>query len=110
AGRPGVQSLTTRWGCRPGWPAEITPRNLLRVMPAEGSEPNTSPGASAPVSLRRTRLGDADAMTQLEAARQGTVTPEMDYVARREDLDPELVRGEVARGRMVIPANVNHLS
>jgi phosphomethylpyrimidine synthase len=48
-------------------------------------------------------------MTQLEAARQGTVTPEMLFVASREDLDPELVRSEVARGRMVIPANAEHL-
>ena len=45
-------------------------------------------------------------MTQLESARKGTVTPEMHYVAVREDLEPELVRSEVARGRMVIPANV----
>src|SRR5205814_4818175 len=51
----------------------------------------------------------ASAMTQLEAARQGTVTEEMQFVAKREDLDPELIRAEVARGRMVIPANVNHL-
>src|SRR6266853_3108550 len=49
-------------------------------------------------------------MTQLEAARAGTVTPEMEYVARREDLDAELIRAEVARGRMVIPANVHHLA
>src|SRR5688572_15644258 len=49
-------------------------------------------------------------MTQLEAARQGTITPEMQYVARREDLDPELIRSEVARGRMVIPANKVHLT
>src|SRR5881398_1608433 len=49
-------------------------------------------------------------MTQLEAARQGVVTPEMEFVARREDLDPELVRAEVARGRMVIPANTVHLT
>ena len=48
-------------------------------------------------------------MTQLEAARQGTVTPAMVYVAKREDLDVELIRSEVARGRMVIPANVEHL-
>jgi len=48
-------------------------------------------------------------MTQLESARKGTVTPEMHYVAVREDLDPELIRSEVARGRMVIPANVEHL-
>src|SRR5690242_10830604 len=48
-------------------------------------------------------------MTQLEAARKGTVTPEMEYVARREDFDPELIRSEVARGRMVVPANKVHL-
>jgi phosphomethylpyrimidine synthase len=48
-------------------------------------------------------------MTQLEAARQGIITEEMTFVARREDLDPALVRSEVARGRMVIPANVYHL-
>ncbi|MER3415287.1 MAG: thiamine biosynthesis protein ThiC [Gemmataceae bacterium] len=48
-------------------------------------------------------------MTQIEAARKGIVTDEMAFVARREDLDPELVRSEVARGRMVIPANKIHL-
>jgi phosphomethylpyrimidine synthase len=48
-------------------------------------------------------------MTQIESARQGTITPEMEYVARRESVDPETIRSEVARGRMVIPANVVHL-
>src|SRR6266446_969122 len=48
-------------------------------------------------------------MTQLEAARQGTITEEMRFVAEREDLDAELIRAEVARGRMVIPANTVHL-
>jgi phosphomethylpyrimidine synthase len=48
-------------------------------------------------------------MTQLESARQGVITPEMQFVAQREDLDPELIRSEVARGRMVIPANIHHL-
>src|SRR5262244_2411657 len=48
-------------------------------------------------------------MTQLEAARKGVLTDEMHFVAKREDLDPELIRDEVARGRMVIPANVHHL-
>ena len=48
-------------------------------------------------------------MTQIEAARKGVVTDEMNYVARREDLSPELVRDEVGRGRMVIPANQVHL-
>ena len=49
-------------------------------------------------------------MTQLEAARAGTITPEMEFVAQRESLEPELVRDEVARGRMVIPANKVHLT
>ena len=48
-------------------------------------------------------------MTQLEAARKGMITEEMTFVAQREDLDPELIRDEVARGRMVIPANTVHL-
>jgi phosphomethylpyrimidine synthase len=48
-------------------------------------------------------------MTQIEAARKGTITDEMRFVAIREDLDTELVRDEVARGRLVIPANTVHL-
>ncbi len=48
-------------------------------------------------------------MTQIEMARQGTISAEMEHVAQREGLDPELVRAEVARGRMIIPANTVHL-
>ena len=48
--------------------------------------------------------------TQIQAARAGEITPEMKFVAAREQLTPELIRDEVARGRMVIPANVNHIS
>jgi phosphomethylpyrimidine synthase len=48
-------------------------------------------------------------MTQIEAARTGEITKEMEFVAAREDLAPELIRAEVARGRMVIPANTVHL-
>src|SRR5882762_3374433 len=47
-------------------------------------------------------------VTQMHFARQGAITPEMQHVARREGLPAELVRSEVARGRMIIPANVNH--
>jgi phosphomethylpyrimidine synthase len=49
-------------------------------------------------------------MTQLQSARAGIVTPEMEFVAKREGLDAELIRSEVARGRMVIPANTVHLT
>ncbi|HWC10328.1 MAG TPA: phosphomethylpyrimidine synthase ThiC [Acidimicrobiales bacterium] len=47
-------------------------------------------------------------VTQLHYARQGRITPEMAFVAGREGVDPEMVRAEVARGRAIIPANVNH--
>ena len=46
--------------------------------------------------------------TQMLHARRGTVTPQMEHVAEREELPAELIRDEVARGRMVIPANVHH--
>lgn len=48
-------------------------------------------------------------MTQLESARAGQITPEMEFVADRENLSPEKIREEVAAGRMVIPANTVHL-
>ena len=48
-------------------------------------------------------------MTQIQRARAGEITPEMQFVAQREDLEAELVRDEVAAGRMVIPANKVHL-
>src|SRR5581483_9614318 len=49
-------------------------------------------------------------MTQMEAARSEHITAEMHFVAQREELEPELIRDEVARGRMVIPANTVHLT
>jgi phosphomethylpyrimidine synthase len=48
--------------------------------------------------------------TQMDYAREGVITPEMEFVAEKERISPELVREEVARGRMVIPANINHYS
>ncbi|MFS8895542.1 phosphomethylpyrimidine synthase ThiC [Synechococcus sp. R3-13] len=53
------------------------------------------------------RRGQAN-VTQMHFARQGVITEEMEYVAQRENLPPELIRSEVARGRMIIPANINH--
>src|SRR2546422_4899625 len=49
-------------------------------------------------------------LTQMHFARQRTITPQMQRVAEREALPVELVRDEVARGRLIIPANVNHLA
>jgi len=47
-------------------------------------------------------------VTQMHYARRGTVTPEMEFAAIREGCEPELVRSEIARGRAILPANINH--
>ena len=60
-------------------------------------------GPRAPLRARASRT-----VTQMHYARRGEVTPEMEFVAVREGVSPELVRDEVARGRAILPANVNH--
>lgn len=69
-------------------------RNLDAVFPGRPRQP------------RRGRPGQA--VTQLAYARRGDITPEMEYVAIRENVAPEVVRDEIAAGRAVLPANVNH--
>ena len=48
--------------------------------------------------------------TQMEAAKQGIITPEMKTVAEKEFTDPEIIRERVALGQVAIPANINHKS
>lgn len=69
-------------------------RNLDAVFPGRPRQP------------RRGRGGRS--VTQLAYARRGEITPEMEFVALRENLEPEVVRAELAAGRAVLPANVNH--
>ena len=61
-----------------------------------------------PLPPRRRVLRGKGLVTQLQQARAGTVTPEMEYIAVREGLKADFVREEVARGRAIIPANINH--
>jgi phosphomethylpyrimidine synthase len=61
-----------------------------------------------PVPAKRKVLCGRGTVTQLHYAKQGTVTPEMEFVALRESLSPDFVRDEVAGGRAIIPANINH--
>src|SRR5215207_10293605 len=69
-----------------------------------GAEPFPGAAADAP----RLRAAPGRRVTQMHYARRGDITPEMEFVAVREGLDPTFVRDEVARGRAIIPANVNH--
>ncbi len=72
---------------------------------------NGSNGANRPraewIGRRKAENTDGN-FSQMHYARRGVITEEMEYIARKEKLSPELVRDEVARGRMIIPANVNH--
>ena len=60
----------------------------------------------SPRKPRRARSGQR--VTQMHYARRGEITPEMEFIAMREGVTPEHVRDEVARGRAIIPANINH--
>ena len=60
--------------------------------------------------VSRTGHTNGECATQMHYARKGVITPEMTYVADREGLEPEMVRAEVARGRLIIPCNVDHTS
>jgi phosphomethylpyrimidine synthase len=65
--------------------------------------------APAPATGRRPRRSrDGRPVTQLAYARRGEITPEMRFAALREGVDPEVVRQEIAAGRAILPANVNH--
>ncbi|HET9226816.1 MAG TPA: phosphomethylpyrimidine synthase ThiC [Thermoanaerobaculia bacterium] len=102
------------------------PMREIRLSPTRGAEnppitvydtsgPYTDPSATIDLKrglppLRREwiRARPGANVTQLHYARKGIVTPEMEFIAIREGVRPEFVRDEVARGRAIIPANVNH--
>ena len=61
-----------------------------------------------PEGLKRRTLRGSASVTQMTYARRGEITPEMEFVAIREGMEPDYVREEVARGRAIIPSNINH--
>ena len=97
---------------RLGW---ITGRGDVAELPGPSSayrrqrEEDPQLGGVRFASVRRPlRAKPGRCVTQMHYARRGEITPEMEFVALREGVAPELVRDEVARGRAIIPANVNH--
>lgn len=74
----------------------------------QGIDPHTGlPKLRAPWTARRRQTGHAN-MSQMHWAKRGEITEEMEFIALRENVDPLFVRDEVAIGRAIIPANVNH--
>ncbi|WP_041638501.1 phosphomethylpyrimidine synthase ThiC [Anoxybacillus flavithermus] len=67
-----------------------------------------APKAKLPFQHRPLRSKRGKTVTQMHYAKRGIITPEMEFVAIREQMDPEFVRQEVAAGRAIIPSNINH--
>ncbi|AKM06254.1 phosphomethylpyrimidine synthase ThiC [Pelagerythrobacter marensis] len=129
--RQGLPALRREWQLSRGDVEEYEPRE---VKPEDNGQlgPDRSGGVPAfPTALRRPLRAKAGGnISQMHYARRGIITPEMEYVAERENLGrefvrremdgnswgaeipefvtPEFVRDEVARGRAIIPSNVNH--
>src|SRR5712675_381130 len=88
-------------------------KDSLVMTPPNGTSANGSNGYSVPQPrtewlARRKRENSNGNFSQMHYAREGIVTEEMGYVAHSKKLTSHLVRDEVARGRMIIPANINH--
>ena len=94
---------------RQGLPAIRAPWIRERDVVETGRTRAPADGVEMPSGLvRPTFRGGSGPITQMEWARRGEITPEMEFVALREGMAPEFVRSEVARGRAIIPANINH--
>ncbi|ATY84086.1 phosphomethylpyrimidine synthase ThiC [Kyrpidia spormannii] len=107
--RRGLPPLRRPWILERGDVEEYEGR---RVLPQDDGMRPDDPRANREVfpglTRKPLRAKPGRTVTQMHYARQGIITPEMEFVALRENLDPEFVRQEVARGRAIIPANINH--
>jgi phosphomethylpyrimidine synthase len=90
----------------PGRPVRPEDDGIKHTAPRGGLRNLDAVFPGRPRLPRRGR--DGRHVTQLAYARRGETTPEMEFVALRENVDPDVVREEIAAGRAVLPANVNH--
>ncbi|MBI2880306.1 MAG: phosphomethylpyrimidine synthase ThiC [Candidatus Tectomicrobia bacterium] len=84
---------------------------ILGRSPYEEAGPSRVPArgdSRVPLTPGRKALRSRGNATQMHHARKGVITPEMEFVAVREGCEPEFVRSEIARGRAILPANINH--
>ncbi|URM93179.1 phosphomethylpyrimidine synthase ThiC [Actinomadura madurae] len=106
------QDTDVRRGLPPLREAWITERGDTAAYEGRAARPEDDGRRSAPVREgflpRRPRRATGGAVTQRAYARRGEITPEMEFAALREGVPPEFVRDELAAGRAVLPANVNH--
>jgi len=104
--RRGLEPLRARWIEGRGDTVELRHASSLYRL---GREAMPELEAIRFASKRKPRRAKPGAnVTQMHYARRGEITPEMEFVAIREGVAPEFVRDEIARGRAVLPMNVNH--
>ncbi|HEX5761383.1 MAG TPA: phosphomethylpyrimidine synthase ThiC [Thermoanaerobaculia bacterium] len=107
--------VDVRRGLPPLRRAWVLGRGDVEELPAVSSEHGRRRAADARLAALRfgpvrrpLRARPGANVTQMHYARRGEITPEMEFVALREDVAPDFVRAEIARGRAILPANVNH--
>jgi phosphomethylpyrimidine synthase len=104
----GPRGYDVREGLPPLREAWIRARGNVANVERSYRAPDGVAHAELPDGLSRRTLRGTGPVTQMYYARRGEITPEMEFVALREALPATLVRDEVARGRAIIPANINH--
>jgi len=104
--RRGLETLRSPWIAQRDDTLELDrPSSLYRI----GRDAMPELDAIRFAAARRPRRAKPGRnVTQMHYARRGEITREMEFVALREGVAPELVRDEIARGRAVLPTNVNH--
>jgi phosphomethylpyrimidine synthase len=110
--RRGLEPVRAAWIAERGDTAEYDGRVALPTddgyVDAARRDRNLNGLDAVFTGSRRPRKASGGAVTQLAYARRGLITPEMEFVALREGVEAEFVRAEIARGRAILPANVNH--
>ena len=97
--RKGLPPLRSSW---------IQSRSEIQEMDPSYKPVSGKENTELPMPPKRKVLRGTGNVTQMHFAKKGEITSEMEFVAIRENMEPEYVRSEIARGRAIIPANINH--
>jgi phosphomethylpyrimidine synthase len=106
--RKGLPALRRPWILERGDVEEYEGREVKPVDDGYRSKDPLENEDLKRLKRRPLRAKKGKIVTQMHYAKKGIITPEMEFVALRENVDPEFVRQEVAAGRAIIPANINH--
>ncbi len=106
----GLPALRRNWIMERGDVEEYEGREIKAVDNGyrDLNDPRNLEGAFPGLKRKPLRAKAGQNVTQMHYARKGIITPEMEFIAIRENMTPEFVRDEVAAGRGIIPNNINH--